>query len=767
LDLPPSSADGASASPVEALIARPDSAELVREYARTGRADLFEQIVKHHASMVYATAMRVVKDPHDAEDIAQATFLTLAAKGRVGGEILCPEAWLRRVAHRLALDFIRGNKRRVRRQVVRSEMDGLRHHPDSSQHAQNNETGRILREELDRLPPSYRVPLMLHYFGGLDRDAIAGQLKLNPSTLGVRLHRAREQLRKRMSDRGVMLPAAALGAVLARLLHDSIVNASTGASSGMAAVSLASGVRAWVTASVPTTIKLAVAGVALVASVGASVAAVVSDVPGLILRQIEKLVPAAPTRHLLTPVRPLISEVAPPDQTALLPPVDDAKASYVAVPLIASAPAIASSGPILPVPRSLPAPPAIRWQPAAAPVASADARSHPMFVVPTPAPVRTADAPATTLARFAPPPPADRPRVAAAPLKVRGDRAHSGVNLSALSLIEPPILPSGLTGDDPSSADLVAQLEASIDYAPNDDSHDLQTTLPAVTPRSLSVSERTSATATTPPIPTSVPATPRPVDPSGTAESSPSNPAVVPVAATQPDRFAFTSTSTTESGVVGQAVDASIAPTPAVNPKGTTRPRKPVPAVHNEVVEFAGIDRIRSGSFAVPTELDWSFGTVSLVKPTGPISTVFVTPGANAVRLELVGKRSSEPAAIRMVLAPDVTRVGVPALPTEHTFIGVWMVENPGDYEAATITVRYDELLASRLGRNESVLKLWVSDGKTWTLLLNDPSFGIDIDKNLIWARTSDARFFAVSAPEPALLGALVSASILVLRRRR
>ncbi|HQY88977.1 MAG TPA: RNA polymerase sigma factor, partial [Tepidisphaeraceae bacterium] len=173
----------------------------------------------------------MTRDAHDAEDATQAAFLTLAAKGRLNGEIHAPEAWLRKVGHRLALDLIRSKKRRNNRENQRSKMTSEVRPIDSSQSADNSETRSILHEELAKLPAGYRMPLILHYFGGLSREEMSDQLRIKPSTLGVRLHRAREQLKKRMARRGINMPMAALtlflGETVRQRITDSIVAQTT------------------------------------------------------------------------------------------------------------------------------------------------------------------------------------------------------------------------------------------------------------------------------------------------------------------------------------------------------------------------------------------------------------------------------------------------------------------------------------------------------------------------------------------------------------
>ncbi|HEX3530170.1 MAG TPA: sigma-70 family RNA polymerase sigma factor, partial [Thermoanaerobaculia bacterium] len=78
-----------------------------------------------------------------------------------------------------------------------------------------DELNAIIRAELDELPGKYKMPLVLHYFGGLSHDQISKEMKCTTAALGVRLHRARKMLGKRLSARGISLEGAALGVALA------------------------------------------------------------------------------------------------------------------------------------------------------------------------------------------------------------------------------------------------------------------------------------------------------------------------------------------------------------------------------------------------------------------------------------------------------------------------------------------------------------------------------------------------------------------------
>ncbi len=69
-----------------------------------------------------------------------------------------------------------------------------------------------LHEEVDRLPASYRDAVVLCYLEGLTNEEAAGRLRWPVGTVKVRLSRARERLRKRLTRRGLAPAVGLLGA---------------------------------------------------------------------------------------------------------------------------------------------------------------------------------------------------------------------------------------------------------------------------------------------------------------------------------------------------------------------------------------------------------------------------------------------------------------------------------------------------------------------------------------------------------------------------
>jgi RNA polymerase sigma factor (sigma-70 family) len=173
--------------------------------------------------MVFSECYSVTKSRHDAEDAAQATFLTLAVQAKTGDEIRHLGPWLQRVARRVALDQEKAKRRRRKREDNHHRVNGSSGLATPERLTMDQlELRHLISEELQALPARYRMPLVLHYFGGMTREQMAAELKCKPATLGVRLFRAREMLGKRLAKRGVMLPAVALPIAIAMVVRESV-----------------------------------------------------------------------------------------------------------------------------------------------------------------------------------------------------------------------------------------------------------------------------------------------------------------------------------------------------------------------------------------------------------------------------------------------------------------------------------------------------------------------------------------------------------------
>src|SRR5580693_4729039 len=93
-----------------------DDAALLQEYARTGAEAPFTAFVQRYAGMVYSSALRQVRDPQAAEDVAQAVFILLARKAKNLSRHPALGGWLLQTTRFAANNHLRGAYRRAQRE---------------------------------------------------------------------------------------------------------------------------------------------------------------------------------------------------------------------------------------------------------------------------------------------------------------------------------------------------------------------------------------------------------------------------------------------------------------------------------------------------------------------------------------------------------------------------------------------------------------------------------------------------------------------------
>lgn len=160
--------------------------------AMAGDKRAYASLVGQHARAVLGTCMGILRNVHDADDVAQETFV----KGFVQLPTLRSHdqflPWIIRIARNQCVDFVRHRDRE--RRVVMESLANASKMPDP----ERNESRDRLRHAIDGLPEKYRLPLVLYYFDGQRTESVAKALNLDPATVATRLSRARKQLRAKL-----------------------------------------------------------------------------------------------------------------------------------------------------------------------------------------------------------------------------------------------------------------------------------------------------------------------------------------------------------------------------------------------------------------------------------------------------------------------------------------------------------------------------------------------------------------------------------------
>ncbi len=176
----------------------------------------FSALVARHGPMVLGICQQLLGDRHHAEDAFQAVFFVLARRARSVRDPDLLSHWLYGVALRTARKA-RTRLGRLRRREGNPAANRPEACPDApaDQAVLEGERAEFLHEEIDRLPTSSRLPVVLCYFEGLSLAEAAHRLRCPAGTVHSRLVRAREKLRSGLIRRGVVLSTTAMAAAMA------------------------------------------------------------------------------------------------------------------------------------------------------------------------------------------------------------------------------------------------------------------------------------------------------------------------------------------------------------------------------------------------------------------------------------------------------------------------------------------------------------------------------------------------------------------------
>jgi RNA polymerase sigma factor (sigma-70 family) len=159
--------------------------DLLRAFVQQGEQDAFAELLRRHGPMVLRLALHLLHHRQDAEDVFQATFLTLARKAHSLRNESCVAAWLHRVAWRLSLRSRAAQRRTAG--VSRLVSHNQPADNDPADEISLREARALLHEELASLPERRRLPLVLCYLQGRTRDEAARRLGWSLGTLKRRL----------------------------------------------------------------------------------------------------------------------------------------------------------------------------------------------------------------------------------------------------------------------------------------------------------------------------------------------------------------------------------------------------------------------------------------------------------------------------------------------------------------------------------------------------------------------------------------------------
>jgi RNA polymerase sigma-70 factor (ECF subfamily) len=162
--------------------------------AQSGSLDAFGELVRRYQANIRACLVIRLKSPHDAEDLAQDTFITAFQKLRDFDSRLPLGPWLRGIAFNLLRNFQKKN--RPLAVGTETELAGLIDARIAGRYTPNQEANifTALEDCMEKLDPAARQLLHRRYHDDAAVQDIAKESQRNHSTVTMQLHRLRTSL---------------------------------------------------------------------------------------------------------------------------------------------------------------------------------------------------------------------------------------------------------------------------------------------------------------------------------------------------------------------------------------------------------------------------------------------------------------------------------------------------------------------------------------------------------------------------------------------
>lgn len=186
-----------------------DTEKKLIELSVGGDIEAFETLIQSHQKKVYNIALRMTKNPDDAQELSQDAFVrafTSISKFRGDSKF---STWMYRITVNVCTDFLRKRNKTISLSIeqgaavgeeerpLQIEEDG----PGPSELSEKKQLKELVRDAMDSLSDEHREVLVLRDLMDMPYKDIANTLNVNEGTIKSRINRARESLKKIITQR--------------------------------------------------------------------------------------------------------------------------------------------------------------------------------------------------------------------------------------------------------------------------------------------------------------------------------------------------------------------------------------------------------------------------------------------------------------------------------------------------------------------------------------------------------------------------------------
>lgn len=177
--------------------------EQIVELVIAGDQDAYGEIISRYQEKLIRYVNRYCHDEAQSQDVVQMTFIKAYTNLNGFDTKLKFSSWIYRISHNEAINIIK----KYRHEFTPSDESWFQQLPGDdkpiSTTIDNKLLGSLLAKQIAQLDSKYQDPLVLHYFEGQSYQEISDVLRLPVATVGTRIKRAKQQIKKLLVNKGI------------------------------------------------------------------------------------------------------------------------------------------------------------------------------------------------------------------------------------------------------------------------------------------------------------------------------------------------------------------------------------------------------------------------------------------------------------------------------------------------------------------------------------------------------------------------------------